>query len=441
MTISLALKSPGESSAVLRGNEIKALGGFMIRRVPLISRTLAALAAVFLFSSCATTNVKPMGSAGESFQLEQDEEKLWQDSRRVEEMIEKSGFEYQDAELERYVNEVAARLVPPEIKSLSTKPQVKVLRDLELNAFVLPHGAVYVHAGMLAHMENEDQLAAVLGHEQTHFIHRHTLKRFRKIQNTEAVMFGVQMLVFAAGAAAGVLAPGLLDRRTGAIMSVAAVSGYGRELEAEADTVGFKSMLAAGYDPAQSVRIFEILQNESGEPKSNQTLFFSTHPRLQERIDNFRGLIESAGTAGPGRARQPNDAGAFTNHTQRLLMEYVAMNVEKGRLNVAESALRKYFRSWADDPEAFFMQGEIYRRSGRDERHVQLTLDAYKKAIQQDPSYAKAYREIGLLFRDLKRNEEATAALARFLILSPQAPDAPIIRSYIEEFENSQGIK
>jgi tetratricopeptide (TPR) repeat protein len=149
-------------------------------------------------------------------------------------------------------------------------------------------------------------------------------------------------------------------------------------------------------------------------------------------------MIENAQPSGPIQTPRLKDSEGFARCTEKLLIDHVGMNIEKGRLKVAQSALQKYFRSWPENAEAFFLQGEIYRRSGKDEPHVQLAVDAYHKAIQIDPSHAKAHREIGLFFRDLKRSEEASAALQRFLVLSPQAPDAPIIREYIKELTHSQ---
>jgi predicted Zn-dependent protease len=410
----------------------------MILKSRLTIRGLLAAASACLLFSCATTNLKPMGSLGEPFRLEQDEEKLWQDSRSLEDALDKSGFIYHDAEIENYLNEVLAKLVTQEAKSARASPRVKVVRNLYLNAFALPHGIIYLHTGMLAHMENEDQLATVLGHEQTHFTHRHTLRELRRVQNTEKVVSAFQMLVFVAAAGAGVIDTRLLDRRSGAILTLASVSGYSRELETEADTVGFKLMVDAGYDPIQSLRIFEIFQRESDGEKSNQPFFFSTHPRLQERIENLRELTEKAQASGQSQTPRPKDSERFAKCTQKLLIDHVRMNIEKGRLQVAQSALQKYFRLWPESTEAFFLQGEIYRRSGKGDPHVQLAVDAYRKAIQIDPSNAKAHREIGLFFRELKRNEEASGALQRFLILSPQAPDAPIIQEYIKELTQSQ---
>jgi len=379
-----------------------------------------------------------MGSAGEPFRLEQDEEKLWQDSKKLEDWLDKSGFIYKDAELENYLNEVLAKLVSQGAKSGEASPRVKVIRSLDLNAFALPHGVIYVHTGMLAHMENEDQLATVLGHEQTHFTHRHTLRDMRKTQNTENVVFALQMLVFTAAAGAGVIDTGLLDRKTGAILTLAAVSGYSRDLEREADTVGFKLMVDAGYDPSQSVRIFEIFQHESDDAKDKQSYFFSTHPRLQERLDSSRELTEKSKAPGPRQTSRLKDSEEFAKCTERLLIDLVGVSIEKNRLKAAQSALQKYFRSRPENAEAFFLQGEIYRRSGKGEPNVQLAVDAYQKAIRIDPSYAKAHREMGLFFREQKRNEEASAALERFLVLSPQAPDAPILREYIKELTRSQ---
>jgi len=136
----------------------------------------------------------------------------------------------------------------PRGQSGEASPRVKVIRSLDLNAFALPHGVIYVHTGMLARMENEDQLATVLGHEQTHFTHRHTLRDMRKTQNTENVVFALQMLIFTAAAGAGVINTGLLDRKAGDFYACGSEWILERPRE-EADTVGFKLMVDAAMTP------------------------------------------------------------------------------------------------------------------------------------------------------------------------------------------------
>ena len=83
---------------------------------------------------------------------------------------------YAELELEAYVNEVTQSLLPAEAKWQGLSLKVQVIQNPLLNAFVLPNGMMYVHTGLLARMDNEAQLAALLGHEITHVTHRHTIK-------------------------------------------------------------------------------------------------------------------------------------------------------------------------------------------------------------------------------------------------------------------------
>jgi predicted Zn-dependent protease len=107
-----------------------------------------------------------------------DEKRLWQRSEDEQEVLTQSGLIYRDDQLDDYLNQVARKLQPPEI--LEHIPfRIMVIKSPYLNAFAFPNGVIYIHTGILARMDNEAQLAALLGHEMTHCTHRHALKTLR----------------------------------------------------------------------------------------------------------------------------------------------------------------------------------------------------------------------------------------------------------------------
>ncbi|MCK5237081.1 MAG: M48 family metalloprotease, partial [Deltaproteobacteria bacterium] len=132
-----------------------------------------------IFSSCAT--ITPFGSEGVdgTMTLTKQEEVLWDDSRREQRQIAYSKMLYRDEALDTYLNRVARTVLPLEASGELLEVSVNVILSPYLNAFAYPNGAVYIHSGMLARIENEAQLAALIGHELTHATHRHLLRSTR----------------------------------------------------------------------------------------------------------------------------------------------------------------------------------------------------------------------------------------------------------------------
>jgi len=118
------------------------------------------LTVCFLAAACAAP--RPV-SVDEALTAGMDEKMLWRRVQKEQETINGSGLLYQDVELENYLNRIAKKL-----QKYTDSPdiyfQIKVLKDPNLNAFAFPNGVIYVHTGILARMDNEAQLAALLAH-------------------------------------------------------------------------------------------------------------------------------------------------------------------------------------------------------------------------------------------------------------------------------------
>jgi len=263
-------------------------------------RTTAVCTMLALVGSCVSTKLPPISSAGAAFQPLDGERKLWERSREEESKLRKETDLYQDPLLEDYLEQVVAHLNPP---GMADNPElsyrVSVLENPTLNAFAFPHGSLYVHTGLLARMENEDQLATVLGHEMTHVENRHMLRHQRSARNKQ-IGFGVGAVAAAVilageegraydegnwGKAARLDVLGDLMIGLGLQLAfIAAINGYGRDLEREADQGGFEKMSWAGYDIAEAPRVYEALLDDQGERGKTEVFFFGSHPMLTERI-------------------------------------------------------------------------------------------------------------------------------------------------------------
>ena len=200
-------------------------------------------------------------------------------------------------------------------------------------------------------------------------------------------------------------------------------------------------MSAAGYDPRQAPRVFELLKDDHGDDRKLEVFFFGSHPRLDERIADMKDLVsERYGGAG-GEARV-GDTREFRMRTRVLVRDDAAENIRIGRLGNAEAELGKVLDLTPNDPVAHFLTGQVAEmraaeakdRAGAD-RFEDEALQAYERAARLDPRYADPHRAIGVLRYKSADPEGALRAFRRYLELKPDAPDAQQVRDYILELE------
>jgi Putative Zn-dependent protease, contains TPR repeats len=165
--------------------------------------------------------------------------------------------------------------------------EVAVFEDETLNAFALPGNKIGVHTGLINLVDNQDQLAAVIGHEIGHVLSRHSNER---LSQETAVSTGLAMVQAVAQpqSALGQTALGLLG--VGAEYGV--ILPYSRIHETEADTIGLDLMARAGFDPRQSINLWLKMDKaaQGGQPIE----FMSTHPSHGTRIDNLNQNMNKA---------------------------------------------------------------------------------------------------------------------------------------------------
>jgi metalloendopeptidase OMA1, mitochondrial len=185
-----------------------------------------------------------------------------------------------DAELNQRVQTVGRR-----IAEVSPHPEWEweftVFENDEPNAFALPGGKVGVHTGLFKVAENDDQLATVIGHEVAHAIARHGAERMSQ---------GLLAQGLGAIAVGGGVNPQLVE-----IASQAATLGiilpYSRTQEAEADHIGLLYMAEAGYDPRESIELWQNFDKLGGAAPPE---FLSTHPAPGSRIERLEDLMPEA---------------------------------------------------------------------------------------------------------------------------------------------------
>lgn len=164
--------------------------------------------------------------------------------------------------------------------------EITLFEDDAVNAFALPGGKIGVYTGLLKAAVNQDQLAAVLGHEVAHVIADHGNAR---VSAAYATQTGLQLAQVLAGGASQQQSQlfGLL----GLGAQVGILLPYGRSQESEADILGLEYMAKAGFDPRQSVVLWENMAKTGGKAPPE---FLSTHPANQTRINDLNKAMPAA---------------------------------------------------------------------------------------------------------------------------------------------------
>lgn len=168
--------------------------------------------------------------------------------------------------------------------------EVAVFDSEEVNAFVMPGNRVGVYRGLLELVENDDQLAAVLGHEVGHAIYRHANQRASRA----AIASGAAQI---GGVVVGGATDGAVSAEDVAVLgSVAGNLGvvlpYSRSAELEADLAGVDYMHNAGYNASAAVRLWELMEANSS---ARVATFMSTHPDPATRRERIAEYIQQKG--------------------------------------------------------------------------------------------------------------------------------------------------
>lgn len=191
----------------------------------------------------------------------------------------------------QYVNCVANSIIKalPE-KWSDGEWEVVVFEDETANAFALPGGKIGVHTGLLKVAENADQLAAVLGHEVGHVLARHGAER---VSQQVATQTGMQLAdVVVKQKVSGSKEQQLLMAGLGLGAKFGVLLPYSRTHESEADLIGLELMARAGFNPEQSVNLWQNMAKAAGNNRQPQ--FMSTHPHPENRIKQLQANMNQA---------------------------------------------------------------------------------------------------------------------------------------------------
>lgn len=400
-------------------------------RLPL-KRPLAALLATCLAAGsldpvAAQVRLPSLGeTASEDFSVAAERrmgEQIMREIRRDPAYLE-------DAVLQEYLLSMWEPLLAAARARGAVEPDVErafaweafLVRDRSVNAFALPGGYVGVHLGLIAITATTDELASVLAHELSHVTQRHIARNVGSSQR--ASMIGLAAILL------GVLAAsrsGNADLANAAIMGGqgAAIQGqlnFSRDMEREADRIGYQVLRDAGFSPQGMGAMFEKLDGAARLNDSGNFPYLRTHPLTVERMAEARSRAVFAGEA----SGAPPLRHALMQARARVLMDTSAVALR--RFDEQAAAVAAVPAGSADDrwgPReraaalyAGALAASLQRRHDVAERQAAQALAALRRATPREPA---AERSVALLQAETRLAAQDPAAALRALDEAPSA--------------------
>lgn len=309
-----------------------------------------------------------------------------------------------DPDLGRYVNEVGQRLA-----TLSDRPglpyEFVVINNGVPNAWALPGGKIAINRGLLVELEDEAQLAAVLGHEVVHVAAKHSVQKMQQAQ-----LIGL-----------GMLATGILTKDseygTAATLGVGLgatlwSSKYGRDQELQSDAVGMKYMVEAGYDPRAAIELQETfvrLSEQQGQSSGWLQGLFASHPPSQARVEQNQQTAATLGVQGTRNraayqraiAQIKRDQPAYERQQQAMAA------LEQGDQNKALALLDEAIALQPEEALFHAAKGKILFSQNKDSR----AAAAFTQAKRLHPDYFMGHLGLGIIEKKQQRYAQAKANL------------------------------
>ena len=288
-----------------------------------------------------------------------------------------------------------------------------------VNAYAFPGGSIACTRGILLELDNEAELAALLGHELGHVNARHTAEIMSKAQLTSLAVGGLAVLTSAAvGSGAGNLAGQLGQLGSGALLA-----SYSRDNERQADNLGMEYMARAGYGPQGMVGLMEMLNGMNTHKAGAADLLFATHPMSAER---YRTSVDMATNDYRQYNGHPLHRERFMDHTTGLrklkgpikLMQDGETAMGREQYSQAEALFRQALDQAPDDYTGLLLMAKCQLVQNKDDAAARYA----DRAKQVYPDEAQAYHISGITHI---RNKQYDAAHEDFSIYERRLPGNP----------------
>jgi predicted Zn-dependent protease len=334
----------------------------------------------------------------------------------------------QDKKLNAYIDKVGKKM-----SSRTHRPHMpynfQVVNATYVNAYAFPGGSIVATRGILLKLENEAELAGLLGHELGHVNARHTAEQMSKGKITQAVVGGISVLAGTQGAVYGDLAAQL-----GSISAGALLASYSRDNEREADALGMAYMVDSGYGSDGFVGLMDMLNSLSKHKLSSAELLFATHPMSDERYET---AVDSAKTTHKSSLNKPL-------YRDRYMDNIAKLRAKKGAIKEMQMGEESLLHKKYSDADKHFRKA--LKKAPND--YAGLVLMATSQLVQKKwtvgrqyagmakkvyPQEAQAYHLSGFAKLKLKNFDGAYKEFERFDKRLPGNPNTTFFKGYAQE--------
>ncbi len=407
----------------------------------------------------------------EEFKFGEVDLEILEQSELLDQRLERDGLILANEPASVYLSKIGHLLIPKDLRIERVTWKFRAVRDPQPNAFALPNGSIYVTTGLLSLMDNESELAAIIAHELTHVMRRHTYQHNRSNRKK----FLTMNIMAAVGAYAPMGAVGaviMVVTTVAPFIMVATMYGYSRELEREADLKGIDMMISAEYPPEEMIQVMKLLNKDiEGE---NIRLFYNDHPSLDERIKYLSGYLGARADKVTPQMALNRERAAYFRNMEPVMRHNLQLSINSGRCRSAVYLAQRLV-DFHPDSENLFWLAEAHRTLGprapqlteqeltnsakkdaakkrekrtleEEERELlatpagkenwrqnqQKAEELYLRALAAENPIPPAHRGLGILYEKLSRANDAINQYQKYLELSPSAPDRERIQRRIE---------
>ena len=407
----------------------------------------------------------------EEFKFGDIDLEVLEQSNLLDTKLERDGLVLRDEEANAYVRRIGKSLIPRGLELERVSWNIRVLRDPQPNAFALPNGSVYITTGLIFLVDNESQLAAIIAHELTHVMRRHTYVQNRS--NRKKFLTINIMAAVGAYAPGGIVGAAIMVVTTVApFILMATVYGYSQDLEREADLKGVDMMISAEYSPEEMVTVMKLLNRDlEGE---NIRLFYNDHPSLDERIKYLSSYLGARADKVTHQMELNRERSAYFKTMESAMRHDLQLSISSGRFRSAVFNAQRLV-DFSPSSANLFWLAEAYRtlgprspqltekeltNSGKKDaakkrqkrtleeeetellatpvgkenwqRHQQKAEELYLRAINTENPVPVAHRGLGMLYEKLGRANDAASEYEKYVDLAPTAIDRERFKRRIE---------
>ncbi len=359
---------------------------------------LSSIAAAGLVVGCATNPV----TGKSQLMLVSEDQEIQIDKQYSPYQFSADFGTLQDKTLNEYINRTGKNLAARTHRT-HMPYNFRGVNATYVNAYAFPGGSIACTRGILLSLDNEAELAALLGHELGHVNARHTAEQMSKGMLTQTVIGGLAVAAGTQGAIYGNLASQL-----GQIGGGALLAHYSRDNEREADALGMEYMVKTGYSSQGMVGLMDVLLSMGRHKPSAIELMFATHPMSEER---YRTAVETAGTKYKSAKTRPLYRERYMDHTAKLRSQKGAIEeMQKGQKEMAakkfsasDTHLRKALKLAPNDYVALVMMAKsqlVQKKMAVGRQYAEMAQKVY-------PAEAQAYHLSGFAKIQLKDYEGA----------------------------------